>query len=85
VANELTNDPLVIDTTETGIPLKRIQSVAFDASGTGTVSITGAGGRRIFSTDVSGYFEIGVLVPEEEVDVTISSGILYIYLGAGPR
>lgn len=91
MANDLTQDPLVVDTTATNIPCERINGIVFDASGTGSVSIVDATTSHVlFSTDASGWYGISLTLPIPTtglplINVTISSGVVYIYLGSGPR
>lgn len=91
MANDLTADPLVVDTSATNIPCERIAGVAFDASGTGTFSIVDhATSKLILSGDQTMWYGINVTLPrpsgnEPAIDVSVSSGVVYIYLGSGPR
>lgn len=89
MANDLTQDPLKIDTTGTDFVCERIQAVKFDAAAGATCSILdGVTGHPIWSSfgGTPGPFdELNIHIPSGLIDVTISAGTLYIYRGSGPR
>jgi hypothetical protein len=92
MANDLTADPLVIDTTATAIrpgPC-HIRGFKYTAAGAGTVTVDDSvTGHLLYEHQLaaagSGPFDHVALTVKGGLDVTISAGKLYIYLGSGPR
>jgi hypothetical protein len=84
VANDLSQDPLVFDTTATEVPCERIEAIKYVGNGTPLIedSVTG---HDLWSTDETCFDEIHLKIASGLIDVTISAGVLYIYLGSGPR
>lgn len=88
MANNLTQDPLYIDTNVTDVECRRIRAVKFDAGAAATASIVDSDtGHIIWSTTGGTFDEINVTLPGDapKIDVTRSAGAVLIYLGSGPR
>jgi hypothetical protein len=85
MANELDQDPIVIDTNATDVVCPRLRAVQVD--GGTCLIVDSTSGHRIYSTDVTSFADINVTVPDPYlIDVTVGGGaIVYIYLGSGPR
>lgn len=88
MANELGQDPLVIDTNVLGIDCNRIHAVKFDSTAGGTAAIGDfTTGHRLWSTDETCFDILDLSIPEPSlINVAVTGGgIVYIYLGSGPR
>lgn len=87
MAVELDQDPLVFDASTILVPCPRIHAVKFDSTGGGTAAIVDATtSHRIWSTDETCFDVLDISFPVPKLlHIVISSGILYIYLGSGPR
>jgi len=84
VANDLTQDPLRFDTTVTDVPCQRIEAVKYVGTGTPLIEDS-VSGHDLWSTDETCFDALHLEVTGAKVDVTINSGVLYVYLGSGPR
>ncbi len=91
MANDISQDPLKIDTTDaTGaIRCRRIRAVKFDGTAAQTCSIVDHATSHVIWSSTGGtpgpFDDINVTIPGASIDVTISGGTLYIYEGSGPR
>jgi len=94
MANQLDHNPLVIDTTATGIKCQRIAGLSFDTGdGTGTASIVdGTTGKILWTSHIDvPYADVNLMVATPSagvplIDVAITgTATLMIYKGAGPR
>ena len=89
MANNLTQDPLKIDTNGTvDVRIRRIRAVKFDAGAAATASIVdGQTGHILWSTTGGTFDEINLTVPGNPplVDVNLSAGTVYLYEGSGPQ
>lgn len=88
MANDITQDPLVFDTTVTDAVCKRI--VGVKVVGTGAVSIVdGSTGHPLWSHTAgadSDFEPINLFIASGLIDVTVGAAtVVYIYLGSGPR
>lgn len=88
MANQLTQDPLFIDTTVTNVPCQRIVGIVC----TGQVSITDSETNHIIftnGTSTDGWYGINVTIPVtngvQAIDVAVVGGEVMIYLGSGQQ
>lgn len=85
MANELDQDPLVIDTTATDVKCPFIRALKFSGGGTAAI-VDGTTGNRLWASNETCFDAIQLSIPTPFlIDVTVATGTLYIYKGSGPR